>query len=221
MEVIKQSNGKYLRANNGGYLTQSNVADDLQKVLVYQVYIPSSELVDQWIEIDQEEGERIRKAKQQATGSVDYPEQEVNQALDFMSTVINTISLTDTQALQFKNLYPKWESFIGAQLKQGYKVLYDDKLYKVLQDISVVSEDQYPSINTAALYTEVTPSVEEGGSAGTYQDPIQYNNNMELEYGKFYIQNGVIYECIRNTEIPVYADLSALIDNYVKVATNN
>lgn len=219
MRITDQLNGKSIRANANCYLTQTTTTSDEQKILAYEVYVPSFESLDQWQEIDEEEAQRIRRIKDAAKGYVEYPEVEVNATIALMGTMINTMSFTDEQALQFKSLYPTWESFIGKSLSKDYKVQYDSKLYKVLQDTSVVLENQFPSIDTAALYTEVVASVEEGGPAGTYEDPIQYNNNMELELGKFYIQNDVIYECIRNTEIPVYADLSALVDNYVKVAT--
>lgn len=219
MRIVNQLNGKSLRANSGSYLVNNTATSDEQKILAYEVYIPSFESLDQWDEIDEEEAQRIRRVKDAAKGHVEYPETEVNATISLMSTVINTVELTDDQALQFKSLYPTWESFIGKSLSKGFKVQYDDKLYKVLQDIDVVLENWYPSISTAALYTEVNPTVEEGGHAGTYEDPIPYNNNMQLELGKFYIQNEVIYECIRDTEIPVYNDLSSLVDNYVKVAT--
>lgn len=215
MEVIKQPNGKWLRATNGGCLTQTNETEDTKKVLVYEVYIHSSESVDSWAEIDTEEVERIRKAKEATKGSIDYPEAEVNQALDLLAATINTMSLTDEQSLQFKGLYPTWESFIGKSLSKDYKVQYEGRLYKVLQDISVVLSDQYPSINTAALYTEINET-----AAGTYEDPIPYNNNMELENGKYYSQDGIIYKCTRNTDIAVYNNLADLVNIYVEVATN-
>jgi len=47
---------------------------------------------------------------------------------------INTMSLTDSQALEVKSLYPTWESFIGQNIKKDTKIQYDDKLYKVVQD---------------------------------------------------------------------------------------
>lgn len=51
---------------------------------------------------------------------------------------------------------------------------------------------------------------------GTPEDPIVYAGGIALETGKYYTQNGIIYECIRDSEIPVYGDLSGMVDNYVK-----
>jgi hypothetical protein len=42
-------------------------------------------------------------------------------------------------------------------------------------------ENQPPSIDTAALYEEIVED-----HAGTKEDPIPYNNNMELKLGKYY-----------------------------------
>lgn len=135
------------------------------------------------------------------------------QISKFMTMQINTFDLTDEQALEVKMLYPLWESFIGGSLKKNYKVIYDNKLYKVIQEVPTVLENQYPSINTAALYTEINET-----NKGTYDDPIPYNNNMALEEGKYYSQGGVIYKCTRSTGIAVYHPLSALVGLYVEVA---
>lgn len=54
--------------------------------------------------------------------------------------------------------------------------------------------------------------------AGTKEDPIPYNNNMRLELGKYYSQDGVVYLCFRDSEQAVYNPLKDLVDIYVKVA---
>ena len=213
MEIQKDQQGKWLRPQYGSYLTQASATEDVDKVLVQQVYVPLTESNDEWVEITAEEAERIRKAKEAAKGNVEYPEEEVNQALNLFAMTINTMPLTDQQALSVKSLYPKWETFINQKLEKDYKVLYQDKLYKVKQEISKVLENQPPSVDTAALYEEINEV-----NAGTLEDPIPYNNNMELEEGKYYSQNGVTYKCTRNTEQAVYHDLSALVGTYVEVA---
>lgn len=211
MEIQKDSQGKWLRPAYGNYLINASANEDTEKVLVQQVYIPLTESNDEWTEVDSEEAERIRKAKDAAKGSVDYPETEVNQALNLFAMTINTMNLTDEQALSVKNLYPEWATFINQKLEKDYKVLYQDKLYKVKQTIEKVLENQPPSIDTAALYEEINES-----NAGTQEDPIPYNNNMELFEGKYYSQNGVVYKCTRNTEQAVYQDLEGLVGIYVE-----
>jgi hypothetical protein len=39
---------------------------------------------------------------------------------------------------------------------------------------------------------------------------------MALEAGKYYVQDGVIYRCIRDTENPVYSPLAQLVGTYVE-----
>lgn len=217
MEIQKDSQNKWIRPQYGNYLTQKSATEDKDKVLVLQVYVPNEESNDEWVEITSEDADRIIKAKKAAQGEVMYPETEVTQLLGLMAVNINTMNLTDEQALQFKNLYPKWETFINKKLEKDYKVLYDDKLYKVRQNIETVLENQPPSVETAALYEEINEP-DFGGHDGTMEDPIPYSNNMALFEGKYYSQNGVTYKCIRNTEQPVYQDLSGLIGIYVETA---
>lgn len=135
------------------------------------------------------------------------------QLMSFAKMVVNTMSLTDEQALSVKLLHPEWKEFIGGSLSVGERVMYDDKLYKVKQEINPVLENQPPSIETAALYEEINEK-----HAGTKEDPIPFNNNMELELGKYYSQNGVTYMCFRDSQQPVYQNLADLVGIYVQIA---
>ena len=136
--------------------------------------------------------------------------EESRELLAFAKMAANNVELTDEQSLSIKNMYPAWEDFIGKSLEVGFKIIYEDKLYKVRQKVETVLENQYPSINTATLYEEINES-----AAGTLEDPIPYNNNMELEEGKYYSQDGLIYLCTRSTGQPVYHNLSDLVNIYV------
>lgn len=129
-----------------------------------------------------------------------------------MTMTVNTLQLSDDDALSVKSLYPQWDEFIGKSLVKDMKVQYEGRLYKVLQDITTVLENQSPSVETAALYTEISEA-----HSGSKDDPIPYNNNMELEKDKYYVQDGVIYRCTRDTGIPVYNPLSALVGIYVEL----
>ena len=125
---------------------------------------------------------------------------------------IQTMGLTDTESLKVKDLYPEWESKMGQQVNAGEKYRYDGRLWKVLQQ-HTVQEEWKPGEGTESLYTEVVES-----HAGTKEDPIPYGNNMELEEGKYYSQDGVTYICTRDTGIPVYNPLADLVGIYVEVA---
>lgn len=125
---------------------------------------------------------------------------------------IQTMELTDEESLEVKEMYPEWESKMGEQVNVGEKYQYGGKLWKVLQQ-HTVQENWKPGEGTESLYTEVAES-----HAGTKEDPIPYNNNMELENGKYYSQDGVTYLCTRDTGIPVYNPLADLVGIYVEVA---
>lgn len=124
---------------------------------------------------------------------------------------VNTMSLTDNDALSVKSVYPEWETLIGKEVKQGDKMQCDGRLWKVLQQ-HTVQEQWRPGTGTESLYTEIVET-----ASGTAGDPIPYNNNMELEQGKYYIQDGITYLCTRNTEIPVYQSLADLVGIYVEL----
>lgn len=76
-----------------------------------------------------------------------------------------------------------WKSLQRASLKKGTKVLYNDKLYIILQDISIVLQKLY--IDIAALYAEMNQE--------TLSYPIPYNNNTKLFRRKCYVQNDIVY----------------------------
>ena len=72
-------------------------------------------------------------------------------------------------------------------------------------------------LTTSQDYAALSEEINET-NAGTKEDPIPYNNNMELFEGKYYSQNSITYKCTRNTEQAVYQDLSGLVGIYVEVA---
>lgn len=122
--------------------------------------------------------------------------------------------LDDSQALTVKAIYPQWDEVIGQTVKQGFKFLYGDALYKVIQPDGLTIQEQYiPGEGTESLYAVINET-----NAGTQEDLIPYNGNMALENGKYYSQGGVIYLCNRDTEIPVYQALKDLVGLYVEVA---
>ena len=119
-------------------------------------------------------------------------------------------SLEDTDALDAVELFPL--SAVGVAYSVGERVQYDGKLYKVIQ-AHTVQADWIPGVGTESLYAVI-----DEGHAGTLDDPIPYDGNMELFEGMYYIQNGVTYRCTRNSEQPVYHALSDLVGLYVEVA---
>lgn len=134
---------------------------------------------------------------------------------------MNTLNLNPVEALEVLDWFPEWgvaDGFkAGDTITKGQKFKYDGKLWAVLQDHTIL-EHYYPSINTASLYVEVTPEYNENGEElGTLDNPIPYDGNMILENGKYYIQEGTIYKCNRDTINPVYHALRDLVGLYVEL----
>ena len=123
--------------------------------------------------------------------------------------VKGSASLSDEDALNVPMLYDAWT--VGKAYHKDDRFTFEDKLYKVLQD-HTSQADWLPNA-TPSLYAEVA----KGGQGDDPSNPIPYNNNMELENGKYYSQYDVVYVCFRDTGIPVYNDLKDLVGLYVEV----
>ena len=131
-----------------------------------------------------------------------------------ITSKINTYELTDKEALSVKELYPKWKE--GIEVNVGEKYGLNEKLYQVVQ--AHTTQDNWRPDRLSSLWVEVSYH------AGTKEDPIPYNEDhnpqfqgMLLELGKFYIQDEVVYECIRDSQgVKIVQDLAGLVDNYVK-----
>ena len=140
----------------------------------------------------------------------------VTQQLALSRMMINTMSLTDEQALEVKDLYPAWEDCLkkGKELPVDFKLTDDGKLYKVLQKHTPQSD--WKPANTSSLYGLVSiTSTEE--HAGTLEDPIPYEQMMLLEKDKYYTQDDVLYLCIQSTLTGYPNDLKDLVSLVQKV----
>lgn len=116
----------------------------------------------------------------------------------------------DKTALEAKWMYPKWKP--GAAYTAGQRFVYDGKLYKVIAP-HISQESWIPGVGTESLYKRIDES-----HAGTAEDPIPYDGNMELIEGTYYSQDGVKYLCIRSTGTAVYHPLAELVGLYVAFA---
>lgn len=145
---------------------------------------------------------------------MEMPELEYENLPETKLAISYAIQLmSNEQALNCKSVFPKWETFIGGEMKKNTRFTYSGELYIANQDISVVLENQYPSMDTAALYSRIDEEHE-----GTYEDPIPYSQMMTVEEGKYYLEEEIIYKCIRSSEQPLYATCASLVGNYFEVA---
>lgn len=208
------------------YVNSDSEFDLMNSFNAYQLGITDSagEDYEKYLQLLQEIKEKVGKDfnKQADTAKSHTPRQadiaksytpRQADVVKLMLMTINTISLDDQQSLEVKSLYPTWESFIGQTVEKDVKLQYNDKLFKVVQQ-HLVQQQYPPSIDTASLYTEIVED-----HAGTLEDPIPYpaDGNMIIYNGKYYIENDIIYLCIRDSQQPLYTALSTVVDNYVQV----
>lgn len=166
---------------------------------------------------------------EEVEGSMEHPPvidqawrlEQITRKLEREKKDFKTLGLSAEQMLTHKAFAPKWgedEGFReGDNVVKGDKFTYEGKLYAVLQDHTILPH-YYPSVNTASLYTEVTPDyTEEGEELGTLENPIPYEGNMILENGKYYSQDGVTYLCNRDSVVALYQPLKDLLNLYVVI----
>ena len=134
---------------------------------------------------------------------------------------MNSLALSAADALAVRSWYPilyETENYMeGDTITMNAKVQYDGKLYAARQT-HAITRVYAPSLDTAALWVEVTEDYVDGVEQGTFENPIEYSGNMVLEEGKYYAQDGVTYLCTRDTGNPVYHALKDLVGLYVEVA---
>ena len=141
---------------------------------------------------------------QQVWTLVDAPPKSKEElAVELTTKQINTMDLSDNDALYFAVLYPEWSDLCAQSYKaekSGYKFQYDGKLYKTRQENFTFQSQWIPGQGTSAIYTQIVES-----QAGTLEDPIDVpedvtTNSFTYVIGKYYKWNGIIYKCTRSGE---------------------
>lgn len=139
-----------------------------------------------------------------------YPESETpTESPDFIQVAairnlmattkagIQSMSLTSSETLRLKDMYPNWAA--GIDVKVGNRYNYDDNLWEVVQ-AHTTQEGWEPGATTLSLWKKV----DDEGHIGSLDDPIPYEQGMALEKDKYYIQYGVVYICIQSSGAQVY-----------------
>lgn len=142
---------------------------------------------------------------------------EMQQAKALAAAIVAMkTSATDQQALAASALYPTYEDLVARQHvaeNTWYRFQFGGGLWKTLQPGYTFDGVYSPGQGTESVYARIDES-----HAGTLEDPIPYEGNMELFSGKYYSQGGVVYRCTRDSGQPLYHKLSELVGLYVEVA---
>lgn len=118
--------------------------------------------------------------------------------------------ISNEEALDYMAIIYPWDYYLDKVLTEGMMVTYEDKPWRVRQTHTPL-EVYPPSLATASLYEAIDKE-----HSGEADDPIPYTPPMEIYAGKYYIEDGVIYRCTRNSEVALSHNLSALLGIYVE-----
>lgn len=125
-------------------------------------------------------------------------------------------SLTDEDALSAVELFPEWKTDTEYTRKENEELRVrdpeDGNLYKLIP-LTHTSQSDWPPHLVPAIWQKV----EKPGQGDTPDNPIPWEWGLTLNLGKYYEDKGVIYHCIRDSGVGIWADLSALVGNYVEV----
>lgn len=126
--------------------------------------------------------------------------------------LFETADIPTEKAVNVKNFAPIWGeegAEMGKNVQVGFLLRVVDKqrmtneLFEVISPHELQAQWKPGTTGTESLYKRLDET-----HAGTIDDPIPYpaDGNMALELGKYYEEDGVVYECIEATT-PLYAKL--------------
>lgn len=155
---------------------------------------------------------------------------ESDQAIMRNAAMITAVDFTDEQSLKCKGLYKNWaEDPVGYEYSldnpEDLRRNFNNGLWRLQKD-HAKQEDWYPG-KDPTLWQEIVE-----GHDGTMDDPIPVpesavTSGFEYEYGKYYIENNVVYLCKRGgvlnpeemygEKVTLYFMPSKMIDQYFEI----
>lgn len=208
-----------LQAETNCWLTEAADVNIENRHFALTVKVMTAAEAARWRQVTDEEKEKMLQA-----GTIFDVDQLSPAYLDKVETLMEAIpaamnsvsTFTEADALKYKDYYPEWgdeNAPMGKEVAEGFRLRgKDGRLYEVRQAHTLQTEWEPGAQGTEALYEEVCID-----HAGTEDDPIPYNNNMELEEGKYYSQDGKTYLCTRSTGQAVFNPLAELVGLYVEL----
>ena len=118
--------------------------------------------------------------------------------------------ISNEEALDYMAIIYPWDYYLDKVLTEGMMVTYEDKPWRVRQTHTPL-EIYPPSLATASLYEAIDKE-----HSGEVDDPIPYTLPMEIFIDKYYIENGIVYRCIRDSGIALTHSLNSLVGLYVE-----
>lgn len=167
----------------------------------FQIINPTEEMIlaDGWVEYIQPTIEPQPYALSPEEIARDIILEQYNQRTD----------IPNQEALDRMVVIYDWSKYIGKVLLQGQLCVYNDKVWRSRQEHTVL-EVYPPSMDTASLY-EVIEKIH----TGEKDDPIPYIPPMEIEAGKYYTEDNLLYLCNRDSGTALTHRLADLVGIYV------
>lgn len=212
-----------LQAETNCWLTEAADVKIENRHFALTVRVTDAKEAEKWRQVTDAEREKMLRQ-----GTIFDVEQLSPAYLDKVETLLVEIpvAMNETEAfadpataLKYADYYPKWGGMattLGRTVKPGFRMRHNGKLWEVRQEHQLQKQWEPGATGTEALYEEVVVN-----HAGTADDPISYDGNMELFNGKYYSQDGVTYLCNRDTGQAVYHALAELVGLYVEVVEDN
>lgn len=201
---VREENGKISSVESFKFsdCIEVEVDDDFNVMDIFNYKYVDGELV----ELTSEEKEEFYHTKE-----TEKAMQEASLQTMMTASARNSflVELPDEKAVMIPLCYDSWKT--DTAYKVGDRVESDGKLWKCRQ--AHTSQAIWkPSLETASLWEVI--NVE---NAGTLDDPIPYDQTMTVYNGKYYLEEGIIYKCIRDSGQPLYATCASLVGNYFEV----
>lgn len=201
----------FLKADEKCYLTQAGTVDIKDRVFQQIAYLTKPEQATEWRQVtDMERAQMMAQAQVLDTSEL-TPEylQKVEALVAAIPATINTRNFTEQEALENMEWFPVWgdeSAYMGMPVEKGFMFRYktvgkeEYTLYKSLKK-HTLSAEWIPGQGTESLYAKVSLH------KGTKEDPIPYEQNMLIEEGKYYTQDGVLYIGLMTTLTGYPSDL--------------
>lgn len=198
-----------LHAGNGLVLTQSKDVPMKERIFRTHIDIRDFSEVGAWKEITEKQKDQMLAE----TAIIDVDDMDVasirrvDAIIGKVTNRINEVPMTIEESLELAAYFPKWVA--GKAMPLGYKVSDDGSLFEVIQ-AHTSQADWAPKV-AKSLFKVVQVEAD-----GSIDDPIVWESGMVLEDGKYYMDGGLKYLCIRESGIAMYYSLADLVGNYVE-----
>lgn len=147
---------------------------------------------------------------------------EADSTKDAVAAVFSSVAesggITHDKAAEHPDMFDEWKkdtSYAVGNIRRDPTYLDGSYIFSCRQPHT--SQEIYPPHIVPAIWERIPKPGE-----GSHDNPFIYDPAVgaALVKGKFYLEDETLYECIRDSGVPIYGSLAGLINNYVVVSNN-